>query len=186
VAQLRYLGRTIINQNLIQEEIKRRLNSVRLDTIQSGTFSSPRLLSKKIKIRIYKTIILSVVLYGRETLSLTLREEHRLREFENRVLRRIFGPKRDEVMGGWRKVHNEDLHNLYSLPSMIRIIMSRKIRWTGHVARMEAKRNANRILVRKPVRKRSLERPRRRWMGNIKMDLIERMGWYGLGRCGSG
>jgi hypothetical protein len=76
--------------------------------------SSSRLLSKKnIKIRIYKTIILSVVLYGCENWSLTLREEHRLRVFVNRVLRRIFGPKRDEVTGGWRKLHNEELHNLY-------------------------------------------------------------------------
>jgi hypothetical protein len=83
---------------------------------------SSRLLSKNIKIRINKTISLPVVLYGRETLSLTLREEHRLRVFENRVLRRIFGPTRDEVMGDWRKLHNEELHNLYSSPNIIRII----------------------------------------------------------------
>jgi hypothetical protein len=75
-----------------------------------------------IHIRIYKTIILPVVLYGCETWYLTLREEHILRVFENRVLRRIFGPKRDEVIGGWRKLHNEELHNLYSSPSLIRII----------------------------------------------------------------
>jgi hypothetical protein len=87
-------------------------------------------------IRIYKTIILPVVLHGCETWSLTLREEHRLRVFENRVPRRIFGPMRDEVIGGWRKLHNEELHNLYSSPSIIRIIKSRRMRWAGHVALM--------------------------------------------------
>jgi hypothetical protein len=84
----------------------------------------------------YKTIILPVVLYGCETWSLRLREEHRLRVFENRVLRRIFGPKGDEVTGGWRKLHNEKLHNLYSSPGIIRMINSRRMRWAGHVARM--------------------------------------------------
>jgi hypothetical protein len=84
--------------------------------------------------RVYKTIILPVVLYGCETWSLTLREEHRLRVFENKVLRRIFGPKRDEVMGGWRELHNEELHGLYSSPSIIRLMKSRRMRWEGHVA----------------------------------------------------
>jgi hypothetical protein len=97
---------------------------------------SSRLLSKNIKIRIYKTIILPVVLYGCETWSLTLREEHGLRVFENRVLRRIFGPKRDEVTVDRRKLHNEELHNLYSSPNIIRMIKSRRMRWVGHVARM--------------------------------------------------
>jgi hypothetical protein len=80
-----------------------------------------------LKVRIYKTIILPVVIYGCETGSLTVREEHKLRVFENRVLRRIFGPKRDGLMGGWRKLHNEELHNLYSSPSTIRIIKSRRV-----------------------------------------------------------
>jgi hypothetical protein len=84
----------------------------------------------------YKTIILPVVLYWCETWSLTLTEEQRLRVFENRVLRRIFKPKRDEVMGEWRKLHNKELHDLYSLPSIIRIIKSWRMRWAGHVARM--------------------------------------------------
>jgi hypothetical protein len=91
-----------------------------------------RQLSKSIKIRIYKTIILPVVLYGCETWSLTLREEHRLRVFENRVLRGICGPKGYEVTGGWRKLRNEELHNLYPSPSIIRMIMSRRMRWAGH------------------------------------------------------
>jgi hypothetical protein len=81
-----------------------------------------------VKIKIYKTIILPVVLYGYETWYLTLREEHRLRVFENRVLRRIFGPKRDEVTGGWRKLHNDELHGLYSLPSIVRVIKARRMR----------------------------------------------------------
>jgi hypothetical protein len=91
-------------------------------------------------IRIYITIILPVVLHGCETWSLTVREERRLRVFENRVLRRIFEPKRDEETGGWRKLYNEELHKLYSSPSIIRIIKSRRMRWTGHVARMGEKR----------------------------------------------
>jgi hypothetical protein len=94
------------------------------------------LLSKNLKIRIYKIIILPVVLYGSETWSLTLREEHRLGMFENRVLRRIFGPKRDDVTGEWRKLHNEELRGLYSSPSIIKIMKPRKMRWVGHVARL--------------------------------------------------
>jgi hypothetical protein len=88
-----------------------------------------------------------VVLYGCGTSSLTLREKHRLRVFENRVLRKIFGPKTNEVVGGWKKLHNEELHNLYCSPSIIRIIKSRRTRWAGHVARMGEKRNTYRILV---------------------------------------
>jgi hypothetical protein len=104
--------------------------------------------------------------------------------FENRVLKKIFGPKRDGVTGGWRKLHNEELHNLYSLPSIIRIIKSRRMRWAGHVARMGAKRNLYRLLGGKPEGKRPVGRPRRMWIDNIKMDLIE-MGlnvvdWIGL------
>jgi hypothetical protein len=89
-----------------------------------------------VKIKIYRTIILPVVLYGCETWSLTLREEHRLRVFENRVLRRIFVPKRNEVTGGWRKLHNEELHGLHSSSSILRVIKARRMRWAGHMARM--------------------------------------------------
>jgi hypothetical protein len=113
-----------------------------------------------VKVIIYKTVILPVVLYGRETWSLTVREEHKLRVFENRVFRRIFGPKRDGVMGGWRKLYNEELHNLYSSPGIIRIIKPRRMRWVGHVVRMGEKRNVNRLLVGKPEGKRSLGRRR--------------------------
>jgi hypothetical protein len=86
--------------------------------------------------RIYKTIIFPVILYGCETWSLALREGHRLRVFENKVLKRIFGPKRDEVTGRWRKLHNEELRDLYTSPIIIRIIKSKRMRWAGHVARM--------------------------------------------------
>jgi hypothetical protein len=95
---------------------------------------SSRLLSRDVKVKIYKTIILPLVLYGCETWSLTSREEHRLRVFENRVLRRILGPKRDEVTGEWRKLHNEGLYNLYCSPIIIRQIKSRRMRWEEHVA----------------------------------------------------
>jgi hypothetical protein len=96
--------------------------------------------------------------------------------FENKVLRRIFGPKREEVTGELRKLHNEELRDLYSSPSIIRVINSWRMRWAGHVARMGEKRNAYRLLVGKPEEKRPLGRPRRRWVNNIKMDLLE-IGW---------
>jgi hypothetical protein len=99
--------------------------------------------------------------------------------FENRVLRRIFGLKRDEVTGGWRKLLNEELHNLYSSPSIIRMIKSRRMRWAAHVTPMSGKRGAYRILVGKAEGKRPLGRPRRRWVDNVKMDLRE-TGWGGM------
>jgi hypothetical protein len=102
-----------------------------------------------------------------------LKEERRLRVFENRVLRRIFGPKRDEEKGEWRKLHNEELNGLYSLPNMVRVIKSISSRWAGHVARMGEGRCVYRVLVGKPKGKRPLGRPRRRWEDNVRMDLQE-------------
>jgi hypothetical protein len=134
---------------------------------------SSRLLSRNVKVKIYKTKILPVVLYGCGTWSLTLWEEHRLTVFENKVLRRIFGPERDEVTGGWRKLHNEELHGLYSSPGIIRVIKARRMRWAGHVARIGEVRGAYNILLGMPEGRRSLERPRCRWEDNIKMDLRE-------------
>jgi hypothetical protein len=130
------------------------------------------LLSKNLKIIIYRTIILPVVCEY-ETWSLTLSEESRLRVFENRVLRRVFGPKRDEVTGEWRKLHNEELNDLYSLPNIVRVVKSRRVRWAGHVARMGEDRGVYKVLVGKPEGKRPLRRQRRSWDDNIKMDLLE-------------
>jgi hypothetical protein len=108
---------------------------------------SSSLLSKNVKIKIYRTIILPVVLYGCENWSLTLREECRLRIFENRVLKRVLGPKRDEITGEWRRLHNKDHYALYSSPNIIRVMKSRRLRWAGHVARMGERRGAYRALV---------------------------------------
>jgi hypothetical protein len=157
VSQFIYLGTTATNQNLIQKEIKR-INSGNACYHSVQNLLSSRLLSRNLNIRIYKNTILPVVLYEFETWSLTLREEHRLRAFENRVLRRIFGQKGDEVTGEWRKLHNEEIHDLYSSPSIIRIIKLR-MRWAGHIARMGEKRNAYRLLVGKPEGKRPSGRP---------------------------
>ena len=110
---------------------------------------SSSLLSKTLKIKIYRTIILPVVLYGCETWSLTLREKRRLQVFENRVLRTVFGPKRDEV-GEWRKLHNEELRDLYSLPNIVRLVKSRTMRLAGNVARMGEGRGVHRVIVGKP------------------------------------
>ena len=114
-----------------------------------------------------------VVLSGFETWLLTLREERKLRVFENRVLRGIFGTERDEVRWDWRKLHNEELNDLYCSPSIVRVIKTRRMRWAGQVARMGKKRGVYRVLVGKPERKRPLGRPRRRWEDTIKMDLQE-------------
>jgi hypothetical protein len=107
----------------------------------------------------YRTIILPVVLYECETWSLTLREERRLQVFENRVLRRIFGPKREEIIAKWRKLHNEELNDLYSSPNTLRVIKSRRMRWAGHVARMGEERGVYRVLVGRPEGKRPLGDP---------------------------
>jgi hypothetical protein len=119
VEKFKYLGTTLTNQNSIQEEIKSRLNSGNTCYHLVQNLLSFSLLSKNLKIKIYRTIMLTVVLYGCETWLLTFREERRLRVFENRVLRRIFGPKRDEVTEEWRKLHNEELNNLHCSPNIV-------------------------------------------------------------------
>jgi hypothetical protein len=130
-------------------------------------------LSQNLKIKIYRTIILPLVFYGCETWSLTLREEHRLRVFEKRVLRRIFGPKRDEVTREWRKLH-EELNDLYFSPNTVRVIKSRSMRWAGHVAHMVGgERRVQGFGGGNLKRKRPLGRPRRRWEDNIRVDLQE-------------
>jgi hypothetical protein len=122
-----------------------------------------RLLSRNVKVKIYKTIILPVVLCGCETWPLTLREE----------LRRIFGPMRDEVTGEWRKLHSGEIHNLYSSPDIIRQMKSRRMRWARHVARMREGRNVYRVSVEKPQEKRPFGRPRHRWEEGTTVDLRE-------------
>jgi len=149
--------------------------------VQNLLFS--RFLSKNLKIRVYRTIILPVVLYGCEAWLLILREERKLRVFENMVLR-IFGSRRDEVMEEWRRLHNKELNDLYSSSNIVRVIKSRRMRWAGHVAHMDEERGVYRVLVWKLEGRRPLGRPRRRWVDNIRMDLQEMgcgyMDWIGL------
>ena len=152
--KFKYLGKTLTNQNFIQEEIKSRLNSGNACYHSMQNLLSSSLLSNNIKIKIYRTIILPVVFYGCETWSLTLGEERSLRVFENRVLRRIFGPEWDEVTVEWGKLHKEELSDLYSSPNIFRVIKSKRMRWEGHVARIGERRGAYRVLVGKPEGKR--------------------------------
>ena len=133
-----YLGIALTNQNSIAEEIKSRLRSGSACYHSVQNVLSSRLLFKNLKIKMYRIIILPVALYGCKTWSLTLREERKLRVSENMVLRRIYGPRRDEVTGEWRRLHNEELNDLYSSPNIVRVIKSR--RWAGHVARMGEER----------------------------------------------
>jgi hypothetical protein len=133
------------------------------------------------KVKIYRTIIVPV-LYGCETWPVTLREVHRLRVFENRVLRRLFGPKRDGVTGEWRKLHNEELNDLYCSRNYIRVIKSRRIRRAGHVAHVGDRGGIYRFVVGRPEGKRPLTRPRHRLEDIIKMDLykLDEEAWTGL------
>jgi hypothetical protein len=183
VEEFKYLGTTLTNQYSIQEEGKGRLKSGNSCYHSVQNLLSSSLLSIDLNMKKYRTTILPVVLYGCETWSLTLREERRLREFENRVLRRIFGLKRDEVTGQWRKRHNEKLRDLYSSPNFVQEIKSRRRGWAGYVARM-GRGDVYRISVGKIEGNRPLGRPRRRWEDNIKMDLQEvgcvSVDWMGL------
>jgi hypothetical protein len=126
----------LTNQNSIPEEIKSRLRLGNACYHSVQNLLSSMLLTKNFNINIYRTVILPIVFYGCETWSLTLRKERKLKVFENRVLRRIFGPRRDEVTGEWRRLHNEELNDLYSSPNIVLVIKSRRMRWAGHVACM--------------------------------------------------
>jgi len=169
VEEFKYFGTILTHQNFIPEEIKSRLRSGNSCYRLVQNLLSFRLLSKNLKIKIYRNAILPVVLYGCETWSLTLREERKLRVFENMVLRRL---------------HNEELNDLYSSPNIVRVIKSRRMRWSGHVVRMGEERGVYRVLVGIPEGKKQLGRPRRRWVDNIQMDLQEmgcgHMDWTGL------
>jgi len=134
VEDFKCFGTTLTNQNSILEEIKKRLKSGNVCYHSVHNLLSSSLLSKNLKIKIYKTTILPVVVYGCETCSLTLREKRRLRMCENTVLRRIFGPKRDEVAREWRKLHNVELNDLYSSPNIVQVIKSRRMRRARHAA----------------------------------------------------
>jgi hypothetical protein len=158
MAKFKYLGRTLINQNDIHDEIKSRLNP-----------GSPCYHSVQ---NILSFVISPVILYGCETWCLALREECRLGVFENRVLGRIFGRKREES-GSWRKLHNDELHSLYFSPNNVRVIKSRRIRCEGHVARMGEGRGVYGDFVGRPEGKRPLVRPRCKWEDDIKLDLRE-------------
>ena len=171
--KFKYLGTTLTNENCVQEEIKNRLKLGNVCCYSVQNLLSSSLLCKTLKINIFSTTILPVVLYGCETWSLISEEERRLRVFENRVLRRVFGPKRDEVIWEWRKLHKEEIRDLYSLPNIVRVEKSRIMRWAGHVVRMGEGRGVHRVLVGKPEWKKPVGRPRRRWEDNIKMDLQE-------------
>jgi hypothetical protein len=128
-------------------DLKSRLNSGNACYHSVHSLLYSRLLCRNVKVKIYKTTVLPFVLYGCETWTVPLREQHKLRVFENRVLSGIFGPKRYEVTGEWKKLHSGELHNLYSPPDIIRQIKSRRMRWAGHVARMGEARNVYRVLV---------------------------------------
>jgi hypothetical protein len=157
------LRTTVTNENCIHEEMKSRLNSgtACYHSVQSFLSSFP--LYKNLEIKVYKIIILPVVLHGCETWSVILREEYSLKVSENRVLRRIFGPKWEEVAGSWRRLHNEELHNLYTPPHIIRVIKSRTMKWEEDLTRMGRMRNAYSILVGKPAGTRPLRRAMHRW-----------------------
>jgi hypothetical protein len=175
-------GNNLNKQNSIQEEIKGRLKSGIACFLSMKNLLSSSSPYTTMKIKIYGIITLHVVLYGCETWSLTLKEELRLRVFKNRVLRSIFGPKRDEVTEEWRKLHNEELNDLYCSPNIVQVMKSKRMRWAGHVARMEKRRGIYRVLVGKPEGKRPLGRPKHRWKKNIKIDLQawDEEAWTGL------
>ena len=185
VEEFRYLGKNLTNENSIQDEIKSILMSGNASYRSVENLLSSSFLSRNLKIKIYRTIIIPFVLYGCETWSLTLWEERRLRVFENRVLRRICGPKRDEVTGEWRKLHNEELNDLYCSPNNARVIKSRRMIWAWHVARMGWGGACTGFWWRNLRERYHLGRPWCRWENNIKMDLQEvGCGRYALDRAG--
>lgn len=167
------MGAYVTSKNEVTEEIKSRLVSGNACFYSVQKLLTSRLISRKLKLKIYRTVILPVILYGCESWSTTLADEHKLRVFENKVLRKIYGPKRDEMTGEWRRLHNEELHGLYDSPDVVKIMKSKRLRWAGHVARMREKRRLYSILVGRPDGKRPLGRPRRRWEDNIRRDLRE-------------
>ena len=178
VKVFKYMDTALMNQNSFQEEIKSRLKTGNACYHSVRNPLSSRLLSKNICSKIYRTIILPVVTCGCESWSCTLREEHCLRLFKNRVLRRIFGPWRYEVTRILRKLCNGELNDLHSSPNIIQVITSRRMRWAEHVTCVGERRGAYRLLVGKPEGKRPLGRSRHRWKDNTgrhkKMGTFEK------------
>ena len=162
--------RVLICKSLVSMRVNRPLKSILFQTLDQDIISS---LSSLVFVLIqYPNFsnLLPVVLHGCETWSLTLRKECRVRVFENKIPRRISGPKRDEN-GKWRRLHNEELHSLYRSPNIVRVIKSRRLRWAGRVARMEKGGSGFKVFTGKPIGKRFLGRPRRRWEDNIRRTL---------------
>jgi hypothetical protein len=162
--QLKYVSTTVTNQNSIHEEIKSRLKSGEVSCRSVQNLVSASLISKNTNIKIYRIIILPVVFMVVKLGLSNTAEERRLEVFENRLLRRIFGPKRDEASGEWRRLHNEERHDHYCTPNVIRVVKSRRMRRARHMTRMGERRGAYRDLVGTLERKIPLGKPRRRWM----------------------
>jgi len=173
VENFKHLGTNLTNQNSFHEEIERRLKSGNAAIIRCRIFCFPFCYPKISNIKIYGNIIVLVVLYGCETWWLIMREVRRLRVFENRVLRRMFGPKRHKATWNGEKYVMRRLCNLYSLPNIFQVIKSRRMRWAGLVTLIMESRGVYRVLVGKPEEKRPLGRPSHRWEDNIKMGLQE-------------
>jgi hypothetical protein len=173
VKEFAYLGALITDRNYIKSELKRRTRSGNACYYSVQKLLATRLLSKKAKLIIYRSIILPVALYGCETWTLTREYENWFRVFENKVLRRIHGPKRDDHTGEWRRLHNEELHSLHAAPDILRVIKSRRLRWAGQVAHMTDDRTVYRVMVGNLQGKRPVGRPRTRWADNVKKDLRE-------------
>ena len=177
VEKFRYLGVTVTNTNDIRIEIKRRINIGNACYYSLEKIVSPVCFPGNWKLRHIKQYYTTGCIVWLWNLVSIFREEHRLRVFENKVLRKIFGANKDEITGEWRKLQNAELHTLYSSSNIIRNLKSRRLRWAGHVARVEQSRNAYRDLVGEPERMRPLGRPRRRWEDSFKIDLRE-LGCY--------
>ena len=171
VPTFKYLGSTVTSSNLIDEEIRLRMAAgSRCSWALDATFKS-RVLSRATKTQIYTTIIRPIVIYGCETWRLTKESERRLNVFERGILRRIWGPVWDEEDGEWRRRHNHELMTLSGVPQITNIIRSHRLRWAGHVSRMEDGRLAKEVMVGKPMGTRPLGRPRKRWIDNVKEDM---------------